>query len=91
MVARVRVCAAVRVCVCVWGCVRVSKWVWITNRVTPKWHSGKWKGLKPAVHILAWWFDLDPYPNGEPPKWVGVPPFCPRGYPQTPKMGFVFI
>ena len=36
-------------------------WVWVKNRVTPKWNPGKKEEpLYPAVHILA--KAIDPYP-----------------------------
>ena len=38
-----------------------NKWLWVKNRVTPKWNPGEWKhGLKPAV---PWWLNFDSYPN----------------------------
>ena len=37
------------------------RWLWVKNRVPPKWNPGKWKqGLKPAVPC---WFNFDPYPD----------------------------
>ena len=37
------------------------KWPWVKNRVTPKWHPGKWKQWRKPV--IPWWFNFDPYPN----------------------------
>ena len=29
---------------------RIKAWLWVKNRVTPKWNPGKWdQGLQPAV------------------------------------------
>ena len=39
-----------------------SGWLWVKNRVTPKWNLSKWKhSLKPAV---PYWFNFDPHPCG---------------------------
>ena len=37
-------------------------WLWVQNRVAPKWIPGKWnQGLKPAVFC---WLNFDPYRFG---------------------------
>ena len=37
------------------------KWLWVKNRVTPKWNPSKWKHGQKLV--VFWQFNFDPYPN----------------------------